>query len=51
MTAPMQDIAKVTIEFVSGDEIAGQGVYFPTDNIGVLEGFAPIEDADLEVAQ
>ena len=35
----------------SRDEIAGQGVYFPTDNIGVLEGFAPIEDADVEVAQ
>jgi hypothetical protein len=35
---------------VSGDEVAGQGVYFSTDNIGALEGFAPIEDADAEVA-
>lgn len=35
----------------SGDEVAGKGVYFSTDNIGVLVGFAPIEDADAEVAQ
>jgi hypothetical protein len=34
----------------SGDEVAGQGVYFSTANIGALEGFAPIEDADAEVA-
>jgi hypothetical protein len=35
----------------SMDEIAGQGVCFSTDNIGVLVGFALIEDADVEVAQ
>ena len=35
----------------SGDEVAGQGIYFSTDNNGVLVGFAPIEDADAEVAQ
>ena len=34
----------------SRDEVAGEGVYFSTDNIGVLERFAPIEDADAEVA-
>ena len=35
----------------SGDEVAGQGIYFSTDNNGVLVGFAPIEDADAEVTQ
>lgn len=35
----------------SGDEVAGQEVYFSTDNIGVLVGFASIEDVDAEVAQ
>ena len=35
----------------SGDEVVGQGVYFSMANIGVLVGFAPIEDADAEVAQ
>ena len=38
------------LRLASGDEVAGQGVYFSTDNIGVLERFAPIEDADAEVA-
>jgi hypothetical protein len=33
-----------------GDEVVGQEVYFSTDEIGVLWGFAPIDDAYMEVA-